>query len=168
MSQKIAIYPGTFDPITFGHADIIKRAASIFDTLIIAAIDTHGDKQTCFSADDRVNMIKSEVQRINLHNIHVTRFSGLLVDFAAKQGVNVLIRGIRALSDFEYEFQMSYINHKLNPTIQTLFIPATEEGHFISSSFVKQLARLQSGLSNFVSPFVADKLRQHYAQPSSK
>jgi pantetheine-phosphate adenylyltransferase len=167
MSQKIAIYPGTFDPITFGHADIIKRAASIFDTLIIAAIDTHGVKQTCFPVNERVEMIQSEIQRLKLSNVQVTQFSGLLVDFATKQGVNVLVRGIRALSDFEYEFQMSYINHKLNPTIQTLFIPATEEGHFISSSFVKQLARLQSDLSTFVSPFVADKLLQHYAQSPS-
>lgn len=162
MQKRIAIYPGTFDPITFGHADIIKRAASIFDTLIVATTEKSSNKQPSFALHDRIGMIESEIQRMQLTNVQVTLFSGLLVDFAEKQGVNVLIRGMRALSDFEYEFQMAYINHKLNPRIETLFIPATEQGHFISSSFVKEIARLNSELTSFVSPFVAAQLKALY------
>ena len=155
---KIAIYPGTFDPITFGHLDIIKRASEIVDHLVIAvAKDTA--KNPLFTLDERVELVKNAVKDLGGETkISVEQFEGLLVDFAAKKGARLIIRGLRAVSDFEYEFQMFGMNAKLNPNIQTIFLPASENNHFIASKFVKEVARLGGDITKFVSPDVVKKL----------
>lgn len=162
MSKVTAIYPGTFDPITKGHIEIIKRASRLFPHMIVAvAEDTN--KSPLFSLDERVNMVREEVDHIkNHHTIEVLKFSGLLVEFASKNNASVLVRGLRAASDFEYEFQMSYMNHKMAPDIETIFIPANENGHFISSRFVKEMARLGAKIEGFVSERVAKKVYEHF------
>lgn len=162
MTKVTAIYPGTFDPITKGHIEIIKRAAKLFPHLIIGvAEDTN--KKPVFSLSERVEMVKEEITKVGgKANIEVKEFSGLLVDFAHKSNATVLIRGLRAASDFEYEFQMSYMNHKMAPEIETIFIPANENGHFISSRFVKEMARLGAKIEGFVSENVASKVYEHF------
>lgn len=166
MKEIVAIYPGTFDPITHGHMDIIKRASKIFERLIIAVADDT-PKSPVFSLAERVNIVEQEIKSLlnnnNKKSIKVMPFSGLLVDFARSQKATVIIRGLRAASDFEYEFQMSYMNYKLASEVETLFMPATENGHFISSRFVKELARLKGNLKGFVSDNVARKLYEYYS-----
>lgn len=153
----IALYPGTFDPLTRSHSEIMKRAASIFERLIVAvAADT--SKNTLFSLEDRVAMMQTEIDGLSNKNIIVMPFHGLLVKFAAEHRVKVIVRGLRALSDFEYEFKMAYMNKKLNESIETIFIPATEKENFISSSFVKEIARLGGDISSLVPPHVEDKI----------
>ena len=156
--MKTAIYPGTFDPITFGHIDIIKRAAEIFDHVIIApARDNY--KNPLFTLEERVSLVEEEIGNLNLSaKISVEKFEGLLVDFASKKNARTIIRGLRAVSDFEYEFQMFGMNSKLNPAIQTIFLPASETNHFIASKLVKEVARLGGDVSKFVSPNIEKKL----------
>lgn len=158
--MRIAIYPGTFDPITFGHIDIIKRALDLCDHLIIAtAKDNY--KNPLFSLDERVALIKEEVKPLNKNNnISVEKFEGLLVEYAKKRKSKVIIRGLRAVSDFEYEFQMFGMNSKLDPSIQTVFLPASETNHFIASKLVKEVARLGGDVSKFVSKNVNDTLQK--------
>jgi pantetheine-phosphate adenylyltransferase len=156
--MKIAIYPGTFDPITFGHIDIIKRALKLFDKIIIAAAKDNY-KNPLFSLDERVELIKEEVKNLNeAAQISVEKFEGLLIDFANKKNAKIIIRGLRAVSDFEYEFQMFGMNAKLDPEIQTIFLPASETNHFIASKLVKEVARLGGDISKFVSPNIKAKL----------
>ncbi len=151
------LYPGTFDPITIGHFDVIKRASSIFSKVIIAvAKDTR--KNSVFNLEERVDMVEVEVAISGIKNIEVVGFTGLLVDFAKKNNIYTVVRGLRAVSDFEYEFQMAYVNKKMNSKIDTIFLPATEEGHFISSSFAREISRLGGDLSQLVSKNVAEKL----------
>ena len=160
--MRIAIYPGTFDPITFGHLDIIKRASDLFDHLIIATAKDNA-KNPLFSLEERTKMIKQEVESLNnMPKISVENFEGLLVDFAKKKNACVIIRGLRAVSDFEYEFQMFGMNSKLEPEIQTIFLPASENNHFIASKLVKEVARLDGDISKFVSKNIADKLKQKF------
>ena len=158
--MKIAIYPGTFDPITFGHLDIIKRAADIFDHLIIAtAKDNY--KNPLFTLDERVELIREEIKSLGATNkISVEKFEGLLVKYAREKKSKAIVRGLRAVSDFEYEFQMFGMNSKLDPEIQTIFFPASENNHFIASKLVKEVARLGGDISKFVSPQVAKKLHE--------
>jgi pantetheine-phosphate adenylyltransferase len=154
----IAIYPGTFDPVTRSHAEIIRRAVNIFPQLIVGvAADTA--KNTLLTIEDRVEMVQQEVNLMQLKGVIVMPFYGLLVNFAASNGIKVIVRGLRALSDFEYEFKMSYMNHKLNNNLDTIFIPATEKENFISSSFVKEIARLGGDISQLVSPQVEKRLK---------
>jgi len=153
---KIAIYPGTFDPITLGHIDIINRAAKLFDHLIIA-VARDSAKNPLFNLDERLELIKGE---LNIPGISVEKFEGLLVDFANKKDAKIIVRGLRAVSDFEYEFQMFGMNSKLDSSIQTVFLPASETNHFIASRFVKEVARLGGDISKFVSPNVAKKLHE--------
>jgi pantetheine-phosphate adenylyltransferase len=166
VKKIVAIYPGTFDPITYGHIDVINRASEIFENLVIAVAED-SNKSPIFSLSDRVKMINNEIIPLNNVNnsIQVTSFSGLLIDFALKVGAKVILRGLRAASDFEYEFQMSFMNHKLSPVVETLFLPATQNGHFISSKIVKELARLNGDLSGFVSNNVAKELYDYYKNP---
>ncbi|CAL7959735.1 Phosphopantetheine adenylyltransferase [Alphaproteobacteria bacterium] len=157
MGNKLAIYPGTFDPVTIGHLDIVNRASLLFDKLIIAvAGDT--PKNTLFSLEDRVDMVKYEVKSLRLCNVSVKSFYGLLINFVLQEKACVIVRGIRAVSDFEHEFQMAYMNHKLNNRIQTILLPSTENGSFISSSFVKEIAKVGGKVGSFVSDYVEVKL----------
>lgn len=157
----IAIYPGTFDPVTRSHIEIIRRASVIFNKLIVA-VTSDSTKNTLFSIDDRVDMMSEAILDVsyNTKNISVLPFKGLLMKFAAKNNVKVIIRGIRALSDFEYEFKMAYMNKKLDVSIETIFIPATEKENFISSSFVREIARLGGDVSDFVQPHVEIRLQK--------
>ena len=157
-SPKIAIYPGTFDPITFGHLDIIKRALKIVDHLVIG-VAKDSAKNPLFSVAQRVDLIRQEIDDLNQnHSIEVVGFEGLLIDFAKQQKSEIIIRGLRAVSDFEYEFQMFGMNSRLNPSIQTIFLPASESAHFIASRLVKEVARLGGDVSSFVSKNVEQKL----------
>lgn len=157
--MRTAIYPGTFDPITFGHFDIIKRASELFDHLIIAVAQDNY-KNPLFTLDERMKLIAEETKNIgDKKQISVEKFEGLLVDFARKKNCKIIIRGLRAVSDFEYEFQMFGMNTKLDPQIQTIFLPASENNHFTASRLVKEVARLGGDVSKFVSKNVEEKLR---------
>ena len=162
MSPRISIYPGTFDPLTFGHIDIIERAAKLGNRLIVAVAENSG-KQPLFSVDERTKIVSNEVQRINKTNnlpfpVLVKNFSGLLTDFADSQGAHVVIRGLRAVADFEYEFQMASINKRLHGELETVFLMAAEQQHFVASRFVKEVARFGGDVSSFVPANVAKKL----------
>lgn len=145
--EKVAIYPGTFDPVTFGHLDLIHRASKIFDTLVIA-ISTNPVKSPLFETQERVDLVK-EVSE-SLGNVEVDQFGGLLVDYAAKRKIPLVIRGLRAFSDFEYEFQMALTNRKMAPDIETLFLMPKDEFSYLSSSMVRQVAELGGDTREFV------------------
>ncbi|MGB0232388.1 MAG: pantetheine-phosphate adenylyltransferase [Candidatus Puniceispirillaceae bacterium] len=162
MTPRISIYPGTFDPLTFGHIDIIERAARLGNQLIVAVAENSG-KQPLFSVEERTQIVADEVQRINNTNnvpypVLVKNFSGLLTDFADSQGAHVVIRGLRAVADFEYEFQMASINKRLHGELETVFLMAAEQQHFVASRFVKEVARFGGDVSSFVPENVARKL----------
>lgn len=162
MTPRISIYPGTFDPLTFGHIDIIERAARLGNQLIVAVAENSG-KQPLFSVDERTEIVVNEVHRINKTNnlpfpVLVKNFSGLLTDFAESQGAHVVIRGLRAVADFEYEFQMASINKRLHGELETVFLMAAEQQHFVASRFVKEVARFGGDVSSFVPENVAKKL----------
>lgn len=162
--SKTGIYPGTFDPITVGHADIIERGLKLVDRLIIAVAEDI-PKTPIFTSPERVALVQKEIARLpkkDASRIQVLAFQGLLVDFAKKHEACTIIRGLRAISDFEYEFQMACMNTRLNHDIQTVFLPASENTHFISSRFVKEIARLGGDISEFVSPDAAKKLSAYY------
>ena len=154
--KKIAVYAGTFDPVTYGHIDIIERAARIFDKVIVA-VAHNTDKKPLFSIQERLDMLASSVKSIP--NIETGDFGGLAVDYVRKKGANVLIRGLRMVSDFEYEFQMALTNRKLNDKIETIFLMPNESYSYLSSTLIKEAARLGANLSDFVSPGVEKKLK---------
>ena len=168
MTKRIGVYPGTFDPITNGHMDIIERALSIVDHLVIAVARNAG-KGPLFSTDERVQTVQDEIAQLIAagYEVEVRPFETLLMDFAESVGASVLIRGLRAVSDFEYEFQMAGMNHRLNPKIETVFLMASEGVQFISSRFVKEIGSLGGDISSFVSPAVADRLATRFARPSA-
>ena len=161
MNNKIGIYPGTFDPMTSGHMDIIKRSLRIVDNLVIA-VANNINKDSLFSVQERINIIKSDISNLNELNskINVIELSGLLTTFAKDQNATCIIRGLRAVSDFEYEFQMTGMNYQLNPDIETIFLMTSEKNSFISSNFVKEVHKLGGDVSNFVSKNTLEQLNK--------
>ena len=153
--MKICVYPGSFDPITYGHIDVIERAAKISDKLVIAVL-VNDNKASTFSLDERVRMIKSVIGEKS--NIDVECFSGLLVDFAQKINASYIIRGLRAVSDFEYELQMALLNKNLNPEIETLFMMTNIHYSFLSSSIVKELAKNGGEIDDLVPSSIKDTI----------
>lgn len=159
-SKRAGLYPGTFDPVTGGHMDIIKRARRVVDHVIVA-VAVNAGKGPMFTVDERIAMVRDEVVSMNGDGgstVEVRPFDGLLVHFAQECGAGVVIRGLRAVSDFDYEFQMCGMNARIAPTIETVFLMASERHQFISSRFVKEIARLGGDISSFVSPAVRDLL----------
>ncbi len=153
--NRIAVYPGTFDPITLGHEDIVRRAADLFDEVIVAVAGST-NKKTLFNLDERVVLAKSVFEHAD--NIKVVGFSGLLMQFVQDQGAKMVIRGLRAASDFEYEFQLAGMNRKLYPQFETLFLTPSEQFMFISSSLVREVAVLGGNVHAFVSSTVDDAI----------
>lgn len=149
--NRIAVYPGTFDPITLGHEDIVRRAADLFDEVIVAVAGST-NKKTLFSLSERVALAESVFQQED--NIKVVGFSGLLMQFVQDKGAQLVIRGLRAASDFEYEFQLAGMNRKLYPKLETLFMTPSEQYMFVSSTLVREVASLDGDVSQFVSPAV--------------
>jgi pantetheine-phosphate adenylyltransferase len=156
-----AIYPGSFDPLTLGHIDIIHRARQLFDSLIVAVAQNEA-KRPLFSADERISMIKESLR--DPTNITVKKLDGLLVDFARAEDAFVVIRGLRAVSDFEFEFQMALMNRSLQPRLETIFLTPKEEYTFLSSRIVKEVGRLGGDVSPFVPASVALRLREKFSQ----
>jgi pantetheine-phosphate adenylyltransferase len=162
--KRIGLYPGTFDPITFGHIDIIKRASSIVDKLYIG-IPLSNNKKTIFSTSERINLIKKVLTEFPLaikNKINVVSFSGLTTNYCKKISANVIFRGLRVASDFEYEFQLAGMNHKLNDTLQTVFLMADIKNQIISSNFVKEIASLNGDLMQFVPNIVIKSLKSKF------
>jgi len=145
--MSIAVYPGSFDPITLGHLNIIRRAAAVFDELLVCVV-VNSDKRPLFSCEERVDFIERTVT--SYPNVKVESSEELLVTYMRDRGANVIIKGLRAVSDFEWEFQLALINRKLNPGIETLFMPSSEEYTYLSSSVVKEMARYGADLNTFV------------------
>jgi len=166
-APRTAIYPGTFDPITLGHCDIISRATRVADRLVVGVASNPG-KGPMFDLDERVELVREEVMHLNTNQAEVTvrPFGNLLVHFAEKVGASLIVRGLRAVSDFEYEFQMASMNARVNPKIETVFLTASETHQFISSQLVKEIARLGGNVSSFVSPRVAAQIAER-VQPVS-
>lgn len=165
-AKRVGVYPGTFDPITSGHIDIIQRASKLVDRLIVGVARNAG-KGPLLSLDERVALVEAEVSVFSGKNGHgeieIQAFSNLLIHFAEENGASLIIRGLRAVSDFEYEFQMAGMNAKLNPAIDTAFLMAADGQHFVSSRFVKEIGRLGGDISRFVTPRVAEQLKQAFA-----
>ena len=160
--MRRALYPGSFDPLTNGHLDVLTRGLGLFDEVIIAvALDNQ--KQSLFSLEDRVRLIEASTQ--GLERARVMPFAGLLVDFAREQEATAVIRGLRAVSDFEFEFQLALMNRKLNPAIETVFLMPREELTYISSRLVKEIARLGGEIEGFVPGPVAAALQQRFHSP---
>lgn len=157
MKRKIAIVPGSFDPITYGHIDIIKRSADLFDEVIVAIL-VNPDKKYLFTLEERVNMIEESVAGIK--NVKVDHFSGLLVNYAKSVGSNVIVRGLRAVSDFEYEMQLTFMNKALDENIETFYMMANKQYSFISSSIVKGVSGFGADLSKFVPENVEELLEK--------
>ena len=151
-----AICPGSFDPVTLGHVDIIRRAAKMFDRVIVAVLTNPG-KNPSFTTDERVEMLKLALK--NLPNVEVECFNGLLADFTRARGAVAIVKGLRAVTDFEYEFQMALTNKKLNPEVETVFLTTEAEYMFLSSSIVKQVASFGGDISGFVVPETLDKIK---------
>ncbi|MEM6584450.1 MAG: pantetheine-phosphate adenylyltransferase [Pseudomonadota bacterium] len=153
MSERIGIYPGTFDPITLGHADIIRRGAKLVDTLIIG-VTTNPSKNPMFTTDERFSMVEREVKSLGLDNVKVVGFNSLLVKFAQQQGASVIVRGLRAVADFEYEYQMAGMNQQLDDNVETVFLMADVCLQPIASKLVKEIALYGGEIAKFVSPEV--------------
>lgn len=151
-----AIYPGTFDPITRGHEDLVRRAAGLFDTVVVAVADSRG-KAPFFTQHERVRMVRQVL--VDYANVEVVSFSGLLMEFAQQQHARVILRGLRAVSDFEFEFQMAGMNRSLYPGVETLFLTPSEQYMFVSATIVREIALLGGSVEKFVHPLIAEQLR---------
>jgi pantetheine-phosphate adenylyltransferase len=159
--RSLAVFPGSFDPITNGHVDIIGRGLSVFDEVRIAVL-VNLDKQPLFSAEERVELIRQSFK--GNRRVSVDTFSGLLVEYAEKVGASVIVRGLRAISDFEYEFQMALMNRRLNPRIETVFMMPAEGYSFLSSRLVKEVFQLGAPVRDLVPPAVERRLRERYGR----
>lgn len=157
--MNIGIYPGSFDPITYGHLDIIARSSKLFDKLIVAVL-TNPRKNALFTVDERIEMIRESVK--DFDNIEIESFSGLLVDFARMKKAKAIIKGLRAVSDFEYELQMALMNSKLDNEIETIFIMTSSKYSFLSSSIVKEVSSFGGCVAGLVPPIVEERLRQKF------
>ncbi len=153
--MKIAVYPGSFDPVTNGHIDVIERSAKIFDKIFVSIL-INNSKKPLFSVDER----KAQIKKVTAHipNMEVDAFDGLLVDYMSGIGATVIIKGLRAVSDFEYEFQMALTNRKLDPEIETLFMMASAQNQYLSSSIVREVARYRGSLDGLVPPIITDEI----------
>ena len=151
-----AVYPGTFDPITRGHEDLVRRASSVFDEIVVAVADSRG-KRPFFDVDERVAMAREALAGFS--NVRVEGFSGLLMEFLRKHDAKIILRGLRAVSDFEYEFQMAGMNRKLYPDVETLFLTPAEQYMFISATMVREIASLGGDVSPFVNPLVIPRMK---------
>ena len=160
--MRIAVYPGTFDPITLGHVDIIRRGAHLADKLVIG-VTTNPSKEPMFSVAERLAMVRREVEGI-AGNIEVVEFDSLLMDFAEEQGASMILRGLRAVADFEYEFQMAGMNQQLNDDIETVFLMADVSLQPIASKLVKEIARYGGKIDKFVTPAVAADVARHLSR----
>ena len=158
--MRRAIYPGSFDPVTNGHLDVIERARKLFDEIVVAV--AHNDeKQPLFSLKDRLDLLRETAGKID--NVRIAEFEGLLVEFASKEEAGAVIRGLRAVSDFEFEFQMALMNRKLDAAVETIFLMPKEEYTYLSSRIVKEIARLGGDVSGFVPACVAKALRRKFS-----
>lgn len=165
MNKRIAICPGSFDCITLGHLDIITRAAAMFDEIIVVAMNNQ-DKKYTFTSEERIDMIKKSTAGIK--NVTVDLYDGLLADYAAQKHASAIIKGLRAMSDFEYEFQMALTNKKLNPQVETLFLTTSTENMYLSSSMVKQIAVMGGDVSDFVPPVILDDILKKLSPKAKK
>jgi pantetheine-phosphate adenylyltransferase len=152
-----AVYPGTFDPLTRGHEDLVRRASTLFDTVVLAIADSKA-KRPFFTLEERIAMAKEALADVK--NLQIVGFSGLLTDFVRKQGARVVLRGLRAVSDFEYEFQLAGMNRNLYPEMETVFLTPSEQHMFISATLVREIAVLGGDVSEFVHPKVAKRLKE--------
>lgn len=163
-NPRIAVYPGTFDPITLGHSDLVVRAAPLFDKVIVGVAKSAG-KQPAFGLEERVEL--AHLALADLDNVEILGFDSLLADFVDKLGAGVILRGLRAVSDFEYEFQLASMNRHLIPQAETLFLTPAEQYSFISSSLVREISRLGGDVSKFVHPTVQQALTRRWQAPHS-
>ena len=158
--MRIAVYPGTFDPITNGHLDILKRSAALFDKVVVGVAASFSGKVPVFSIEERTALVKEVVK--DMENVEVEAFDGLLMHFVEKKGAVALIRGLRAVSDFEYEFQMALMNKKLNAQVETVFLMTSSEYAFVSSTVIKQIVGLDGKIDGFVPPAIHKALLEKF------
>jgi len=159
------VYPGTFDPLTRGHEDLVRRAAGVFDRVVVAVADSES-KNPFFKAAERIDMARQVLKPFA--NVEVLGFSSLLMDFVRAQGAKIVLRGLRAVSDFEYEFQMAGMNRHLYPDVETLFLTPSEQYTFVSATIVREIAKFGGDVSHFVHPLVATRIRARVAEQSSR
>lgn len=156
--SKTVICPGSFDPVTLGHIDVISRASKMFDHVIVAVL-VNSSKTPCFSVEERIELLKEATKDIS--NVEITGFDGLLAEYCKKRNVHAIVKGLRAVSDFEYEFQMAITNKKLNPGLDTIFLTSNSESMYLSSSMVREVAYLGGDISNFVPMCVHKRIVEH-------
>ncbi|MFC3097705.1 pantetheine-phosphate adenylyltransferase [Alteraurantiacibacter palmitatis] len=162
MPERIGLYPGTFDPFTLGHADIMRRGAKLVDTLVVG-VTTNPSKDPLFTPAERMEMVRSEVARLGLANVEVKGFDALLMDVAEREGASIIVRGLRAVADFEYEYQMAGMNQQLNSGIETVFLMADISLQPIASKLVKEIAFYGGDIARFVSPQVREQVMARVA-----
>ncbi|MFO8072409.1 MAG: pantetheine-phosphate adenylyltransferase [Polyangia bacterium] len=160
MKERLAVYPGSFDPLTNGHLDIVNRGLTVFDRLVVA-IARNSRKRTLFSVEERLEMIRRALE--DEPRVEVESFEGLTVDYAVRRGASAILRGLRAVADFEYELQMANMNRKLSPHLETLFMMSSEKNFFVSSQNVKEVARLGGNIEDLAHPVIVEELRRKLA-----